>query len=178
MRKFVLTTALSLAMAALAVSAHAAAPASQGYFQAGVASAKLDSETFSAVHLNAGVDVNKYLALEAGGDVGLSGKTYNYNGANVKIRFDYDFGAYVVGKLPVSSNVDLLGRVGYIRVQGSGAYQSNKVAVGDSGVAYGVGLRYFPNGGNNGVSADLTHYDLGKNSSDGDLINISYVRRF
>ncbi len=184
MRKLTAFTALFTVAAAFAASAHAQtakpAPAatSGGYFQVGASSVKVDSDTFSAVHLGTGFDAGKHVAFEIGGDVGLNGKTYTYNGNSFKLRFDYDFGAYVVGKLPVSPNADLLGRVGYVRVQESGASNGNKVAVGDRGLAYGVGIRYFINGGNNGVRADVTHFDFGGNRSSGDLIQLAFIRRY
>ncbi len=181
MIKTVTFAALALTVSAFAVSANAqdAAPtaAPKGYFQVGAANANFSGDNFAAVEFGVGFNLSKHFAVEADGDVGVSDKTYRVSGVDVKAKLDYAVGAFVVGTLPVSANVDLLGRVGYVKAQIKASAGGYSATGSNSGAAYGVGVRYFPNGGINGVRADVTHFDLGSDSS-GELYQVSFIRKF
>lgn len=184
MRKITLVTALMLTAATFAVSAHAqdtAAPApaagahTGAYVQVGLSDTKLDSD-YGAVNFGAGYDINKYVGVEADFEVGVTSKTYTYSNVDVKTKLNYSAGAFVVGKLPVSANVDLTGRIGYVKGQVKASAGNNSATVDEDGAAIGVGIRYFPNGGLNGVRADVTRVKF--NDGDADFYQVSYVRRF
>lgn len=182
MRKITLVTALMLTAATFAVSANAqdaAAPAAGAhtgaYVQVGLSDTKLDDD-YGAVNFGAGYDINKYVAVEADVEVGVTNKTITFNGVDVKTKLDYSVGAFVVGKLPVSANVDLTGRVGYVKAQIKASAGGNSATGDENGAAVGVGIRYFPNGGLNGIRADLTRVKF--DDGDADIYQVSYVRRF
>ena len=182
MRNITLVTALMLTAATFAVSANAqdaAAPAAGAhtgaYVQVGLSDTKLDDD-YGAVNFGAGYDINKYVAVEADFEVGVTNKTITYGGYDIKTKLNYSAGAFVVGKLPVSANVDLTARVGYVKAQVKASAGSNSATVDEDGAAYGIGVRYFPNGGLNGVRADLTRVKL--DDGDADIYQVSYVRRF
>ena len=176
MRNTIIATSLVLAAAAFAVSANAETTV-KGYASVGAAGVNLGGEKFGAIDLSAGADVNKYLAFEADADIGVTDKTYTSGNINVKVKVNYAIGAYVVGKYPVSPNFDLLGRVGYLKAQLKGSAQGASATVDASGPAYGIGFRYFPKGGANGVRADITHYDF-NDDGDGEIYQVSYIHRF
>ncbi len=182
MRKIALVTALMLTAATFAVSANAqdaAAPAAGahtgGYVQVGLSDTKLDDD-YGAINFGAGYDINKYVAVEADFEVGVTNKTYTIGGVNVKTKLDYSAGAFVVGKLPLSPDFDLTARLGYAKAQVKASGAGHSATADEDGAAFGVGVRYFPNGGLNGVRADVTRVKL--DDGDADIYQVSYVRRF
>jgi len=176
MRKIILVTTLALAATACAAGAQAADKL-QTYGKVGVTSADYGDQ-FTALNLGYGVDLSPNLALEATGDIGLSDKTYNVSGVNVKAKLDYQIGAFVVGKLPISPNVNLTGRLGYMQAKlkaSAGGFTASDTA---SGAAIGVGLTCFPHGGKNGFSIDATHANFGSKNGTANIYQVSYIRRF
>ena len=105
-----------------------------------------------------------------------------------KAKIDHQEAIYGVGFLPVGTNWDLIGRVGYghtkakvrdVSVTGPGVSASNLSgsADGDSW-NFGVGAQYHWDG-LNGVRADYTREEFqGSNSGHGDVWAIAYSRRF
>jgi len=176
MRNTILFTTLALTAAAFAVSANAQDKA-QTYVKVGVADADY-GDAFTALNLGVGVDLNKSFAIEADGDIGLTDRNYSVSGVNVKAKLSYELGAFVVGKLPLSPNVDLTGRLGYMTAQvkaSAGGYSASETV---NGPAVGVGLRYFPKGGKNGVRFDATHVNFGDKDGTANIYQVAYVRRF
>lgn len=161
---------------AMAMSAHAQDAGSKYYVEAGASSIEFLDEDFGTLNIGGGYNLNRYFAVEGNLAFGVTEKTYDIGGTDIKAKVDYTLGAYAVGSLPVSENVDLLGRVGFMKgqfkVSGFGASEK----VDDTGPAFGVGVRYFPNGGVHGVRADYTRYEF--DDVDGQFIQVSYVRRF
>ncbi len=181
MPKSLLLSAIAVSALAFAVSANAetAKPAatSGNYFEVGGAAARVSGENFGTVNFTLGKTLNRSVAVEVEGQVGVTSKDYNYGGYNVKLKVDYALAGYVVGTLPVGPNTDLLGRVGYMHAQVKASVGGASGTDAESGPAYGVGLRYFPKGGNAGVRFDITHFDL-SHDLNGDLYQVSYIRRF
>ena len=178
MRKTILVTTLALAATAFAAGAHAGDTLQIGtYGKVGVSSADY-GEKFTALNLGYGIDLSPHVALEADANFGLSDKTMNVNGFDVKTKLNYDLGAFVVGKLPLSPNVNLTGRLGYMtaKVQASaGGYKASDTV---SGAAIGIGLTCFPHGGKNGFSIDATHANYGSKNGTANIYQVSYIRRF
>jgi hypothetical protein len=171
--------AVILAAASTSVAAHADDLAHKYYAEAGYDYAKFHGSPsigYSALKLAGGVQFNTYFAVEAEGDVGVGKKSVTLGGFKVDTKLESSLAAYLVGSYPVSSHVDVLARIGAVTAKISADAGFGKTSASRSGLAYGVGVRYFPNGGLNGVRADITHYDL-KNGN-GDVAEIAYVRRF
>lgn len=105
-----------------------------------------------------------------------------------KAKIEHQEAIYGVGFLPVGTNWDLIGRVGYghtkgkvsdVTVTGPGGTASNLsgTADGDSW-NFGVGAQYHWDG-LNGIRADYTREEFqGSGSGHGDVWSIAYSRRF
>ena len=106
---------------------------------------------------------------EVEGSFGIKGDSV----AGLDVDLNNEIGVYAVGYLPVGENTDLIGRVGWARVD----IDTTLGGADDNGVAYGVGIQHFFGGGANGVRADYTHFTL-DTFDDADAWSISYVRKF
>jgi hypothetical protein len=172
MFKFVsLITVAALSMTA---TVHAET-ASKFYGNIGYARTTLGSDnTFNAVSVGGGTHFNTYFGAEVEGAFGIS--ETDLSGIDATAKLDYSAGAYLTGTYPVAPDFDLTGRIGYTKTQISAEYMGYKVSESDSGAAVGIGFRYFPKGGLNGVRGDLTYFELGDGNSN--IAQIAYVRRF
>ena len=130
-------------------------------------------DTGSAFLFRGGVEIGRFLAFE--GDLAF-GDEPEEQGADV----DYErrFGAFVRGRLPLGTAVDLSARVGYGSTKLSG--------VSYEGLAYGGGLTsYFGRTRSHGVRLEYTRIEYGEDpafNDDGDLDSnswsLAYVYRF
>jgi len=76
---------------------------------------------FSGV-FRGGVEISRYFALEGEGQFGLGKKTSESVFSDVRfdettVKLNHKFGAYVVGRLPISDAVSLHARAGYAAYQ-------------------------------------------------------------
>jgi hypothetical protein len=171
-----LKTSLIAAAASAAVLAAAgvhAADAPQSYFQVGGAAADLHGDTYGALNLGVGHNFTPNFAVELDGDIGVTNKTIS----SVKTKVDYAVGAYAVGIFPLTRETDFIVRGGDLGAQVKGTYQGVSATTSANGPAFGVGLRYFPNAGINGVRGDVTHFDFGHKGK-GEIYQVAYVRKF
>jgi len=106
-----------------------------------------------------------------------SDKVYTPGGpANVKM--EHQVAGYAVGYLPVTPNLDILGRVGY----GTTKFKTNNPAATEFDGSrdswnYGVGAEYkFDD--KNGIRADYTKSEYTKSDLSSNTVSIGYVRRF
>ncbi len=166
----------AVALVAAFAGAAQAQDAGKYYVEGGYANVHLQDENLGTANFGAGIKFNKYFGAEANASFGITEKSITEQNATVDIKVDNVVAAYLVGSYPVSANVEILGRVGFLRgemnIKGGGL----KVSVDDDAFAAGVGVRYFPNGGVHGVRADFTRADFDGN--DIDQLSVSYVRRF
>ncbi|MBP2159827.1 MULTISPECIES: porin family protein [Asticcacaulis] len=166
----------AVALVAAFAGAAQAQDAGKYYVEGGYANIQFQDESFGAANFGAGIKFNKYLGAEANASFGISEQSYVEQGVTVDVKVDNVVAAYLVASYPVSANVELLGRVGFLRGELSGKASGVKVSFDDDAFAAGVGVRYFPNGGVHGVRADFTRAEF--EESDVDQLSISYVRRF
>jgi outer membrane immunogenic protein len=160
MKKFALMAAVAVAaMVAVPTAAHA-----EWYAGAGYTNFDADGADIGAATGRLGYRFNPNFAVEGEGSVGLDDED--------GVELNHNVGAYAVGILPVTSNFDLHGRVGY---------QQTEVGtpVGDfddDGIGYGVGAtyRFTPNVG---VRADWTRME-GDDEAEADAISIGGVVNF
>ena len=211
-----LLTASALAGAALLIAPAATAqtgsiaPETGTYVNVGVDTFGFDAFGVSG---KVGYNFNRFLGVEGQLGYGLIDSSEDdvivptdANGgfATGEVDEGYDLfgGAFAVGRVPVTPEVDLFGRIGYHFTQYDGEAES---AEGDvdfgadfDGFAFGGGVQFnFGPQGMSGIRAEYTNFDIGNISEveidgvefdvededtdgfgSGDLWSLSYVRRF
>lgn len=113
------------------------------------------------------------------GGVARLGVQKGYIGAEVEattgianqdiLDVDYSVAAFGVLRAPVTSQLNLLGRVGYNKANIDNSFHVD-------GVAYGAGIEYNFNR-NNGVRLDYTRYDI-EDFGNADSVSVALLRRF
>jgi hypothetical protein len=131
---------------------------------------------FDAVHARAGAQFNRYLGVEVEGGIGLGNDTVNIGGFDVDAELKHSIAGFAVLSLPIGRDVEILARGGFAVVRVSADAGFGSVSDSEEGFAGGVGLRFFPSGGNNGFRIDYTRYEIGDGSAN--AFQASYVRRF
>lgn len=148
------------------------------YLNGGITANDNDGVKTTSLSGKIGYNINKNFAVEAEGGLGIDGDTVSAASTNFNVSGKYthkgDLGAYAVGKLPMSENFSLLGRVGYHHVWDQVKVGATKYKGDDGSFAAGVGAQYMFDD-SNGVRADYTRYT----ENDGmDNFSVSYVRKF
>ncbi len=172
LKNIIIGLASATALTVFAVNAQAASPA-QSYFQVGGSATDFSGNTYGAVNLGIGHNFTQNFAVELDGDIGVTNKKIY----GVSTKIDYAVGAYAVGIFPLNASTDFIVRGGDLQAQVKGSYQGYSATASANGPAVGLGLRYFPNAGLNGVRGDVTHYDFG-NKGKGEIYQVAYVRKF
>jgi outer membrane immunogenic protein len=167
-------------MRALAIAALAAIPAlmavpalaqEQGpYINLGYSNLDSDGINNGVLGARAGYAFHPNFAVEAEGGIGIADDTVG--GATVKT--DGTLGAYAVGRLPVSTNFNLLGRVGYQHLWATAEAAGIEAEADDGSFAVGVGAEVMFDDVN-GIRGDYTRYTEGEGTN---AISLSYVRKF
>ena len=181
MKLTIIAAALAVA-APLAVAGVAQADAPAGTLEVGYTRADFkvtgaNDFGVNTVELRGGLQFNKNFGAEMEGGFGVGSTNITAYGNTGTVKQDWQVAFYGVGYVPVSKDVDLFARLGYGRTQlnisgpgGSGAGQAN-------GAAAGVGMRFFPGSGKNGIRVDYTHYFYNAGTT-GDAFGVTYVRKF
>ncbi|MFT3725748.1 MAG: porin family protein [Hyphomonadaceae bacterium] len=107
-----------------------------------------------------GVNLSPNFAIEGEGSFGVKDDSGT--------ELDNEFGAFVVGKLPVSPSFDLFARVGAARIETSPGGS-------EDGLAYGAGAQWNLTA-QDGIRGDWTRHDY--DAGDVDAWSLSYVRSF
>ncbi|HWA00739.1 MAG TPA: porin family protein [Caulobacterales bacterium] len=89
-----------------------------------------------------GYRFNPNFGIEGEAAFGIEGDTADALGTPVDVDLDNQWGAYAVGFLPVSDNFELLGRVGYAKIDAQGSFGGFTAGVDDDGVAAGLGAQW------------------------------------
>lgn len=137
--------AIGAAMAALmAVATPASAQIRDTGFYAGL----------GATHYSAGdVDVagatgrlgykfHRNFGVEGEASFGIQGDEADFLGTPVDVDLDNQYGVYAVGFLPVTQNLELLGRVGWASIEAQGTLGDFTAGASDDGIGVGVGAQY------------------------------------
>lgn len=153
-------------LAAVAAAALMAAPVSasaQAYVGAGYTQFDSDGGDIGAVTGRLGYRLSPHFAVEGEASTG----TDDDNGVDL----NHNVGAYARGILPVTSNFDVHGRVGYTTSE----FDTPGGDVEDDGIAYGAGAeyRFTPSFG---VRADWTR--LEGDEGDADAVSLGGVLNF
>lgn len=124
---------------------------------------------------HAGYNFTPNLAVEGELGFGIVDEEVNVLGTNVDIGVNYLAGLYGRVQAPVSENVTLFARAGFVQLEleaeGAGATASES----ETGAGYGVGGEYHFDGVN-GVRVDYTRYDI--EDLETDAFYIGYTRKF
>ena len=107
-----------------------------------------------------GVNLTPNIAIEGEGSFGVKDDSGT--------ELDSEFGAFVVGKLPVAPQFDLFARVGAARIETSPGGS-------EDGLAYGAGAQWNLTA-QDGIRGDWTRHDY--DAGDVDAWSLSYVRSF
>ena len=107
-----------------------------------------------------GVNFTPNFAIEGEGTFGVTDDSGT--------ELDSQFGAYVVGKLPINPQFDVFGRVGVARIETSPGGD-------EDGLAYGTGAQWNLTS-QDGIRGDWTRNDF--DAGDVDAFSLSYVRNF
>jgi hypothetical protein len=137
-----------------------------------------DDFNFGTATARVGVRFHRYVGVEGEVGIGIDGDAEVVTAGRIEVDLATQYAGYVVGFLPLSSNADLLARVGYgsveFRLDGGGF---NDVSDDNGSLNYGVGAQYrFDRA--NGIRVDFTRYDLSGAGADANAFSIAYVRRF
>jgi outer membrane immunogenic protein len=179
--------ALSALVPALAQAQTVASPGAYGTL--GYADAHTSGVDLGAIQGRLGYHVNNWFGVEgelAGGVTSDKSSTVvSGTTVNTKTKLQHEEAIYGVGFLPVTPNIDLIGRVGYGHTKakvsasttGATPITVSDTASGDSW-NYGVGAQYHIDPVN-GVRADYTREEFtGSNNGHADVWAVAYTRRF
>lgn len=155
--------AMMIAVAAMAMMAAPTAANAEWYAGAGYTQFDADGAELGAATGRLGYRVNPNFAVEGEGSLGIDD--------DAGVELNHNIGAYAVGILPVTSNFDVHGRVGYQASQ----FDTPLGEVEDDGIAYGVGATY-RFGSGLGVRADYTR--LEGDEAEADAISLGAVVNF
>jgi len=120
-----------------------------------------------AVQARVGARFHNYFGIEGEGALGVD----NDSVAGVNVKLNHSEAIYAVGFVPLSSQFDLIGRVGI----GSTDFKVAGVSDSESSVNYGAGAQWSFDD-SNAVRGDYTRFD-GDNVN-ADVWSLSYVRKF
>ena len=129
----------------------------------------------SAVQGRLGARFGKYVGAEGELAFGVNSDTDTATGVALKLRNSYN--GYVVGFLPVMTNVDLLARVGYGHTNLRYTAPGVTIEPGENSVNYGGGAQVFLTP-HDGIRAEYTRFNFNHNNPDANVWSVSYVRKF
>ena len=182
MKTFILAASTLVAMAAAPAiaSAQASGAGTLVYGTLGYADSNTDHLNLGTIQGRVGARFGQYFGVEGELGFGVAGDKTTQNGVNVKANIQNQEAIYGVGFLPLSSNVDLLARIGYgdtrVKAKASAAGASDTES-GDSW-NYGVGGQYHFDD-KNAVRVDYTREEYtGSNGGAANVYGLSYVRKF
>ncbi len=174
--KFLMVAASAVALAA--AGAPAVAQDTGIYASAGYAATDRDDASLGAIQGRIGARLMPFLGVEGEGAIGVKSDDVNIAGTPVEVELNHQLAAYAVGFIPVSQNLDIIGRVGFGTSEIEASAGGTSVEADGESVNYGVGAQYFFTGAD-GVRADWTRHDF--TDDDGgeiDVWSVSYVRKF
>jgi hypothetical protein len=123
-----------------------------------------------------GVGFGQYFGIEGEVSLGVVDDEIRVGTTNVDVELDNAFGLYGVGRLRVSPQVDLFGRIGWAQAEVSGSAGGLSASADENGLAYGVGGNFWLTE-KDGVRGEFTRFDF-DDDAELDTWAISYVRKF
>jgi opacity protein-like surface antigen len=136
-----------------------------------------DGVNLGAATARVGVRLHRYFGAEAEGALGVDGDRSVVLGSTVRTKLKHSIGAYAVGFLPVTPQLELFARGGYGASRIRVSTPTVRVSDSEDSWNYGAGAQYLFDA-KNGVRAEYTRHDFGKGSGDVDAWSVSFVRKF
>lgn len=125
-----------------------------------------------------GIDLSRYLAVEAEYGLGVQGHDREILGQTARLEEPWEGAGYVVAKLPIGDSFKVHARGGYGHTEFRETYNGSTSDVGGDHWAYGVGGEYQWSD-NNGIRADWTRRQFKGSARDNlNTYGVSYVRHF
>ncbi len=131
-----------------------------------------------AIQGRVGAKLTPNFGVEAEVAGGVDGDKVYTPGGPANVKMEHQVAGYAVGYLPVTPNIDLLGRVGY----GTTKFSTNNPAATNFDGSrdswnYGVGAQYkFDD--KNGIRADWTKSEYTKSDLSSNTMSVGYVCKF
>ncbi len=149
------------------------------YVSGGYSSIDLSDASPNALTVRGGFELNKYIGAEIEGSIGLGSDEIG-PGSGIDLEIDHQIGGFLVGRLPVGEQFNILGRVGYVETDVSAdidQFNLNTSRV-EQGVALGIGGEYMftENFGLRGEYTDIDSNDAAFGSIE--TVTISGVYKF
>lgn len=117
-----------------------------------------DDANVGALQGKLGYRFHPNFALEGEAAVGVVDESYDVFGTEVDVGLDKEFGVFAVGFLPVSPDVNLFARAGYVDIEIEASAGGMSISDVDNGIGYGVGLIW--DLGMIDLRAEYTRYDV------------------
>jgi outer membrane immunogenic protein len=168
---------LIAAFAATAIGLVASPALAQAYGNIGYTNVDAGSENFDSVTGRLGWQFASPLAVEAEATAGIGDEAVSVT-PPVNAKLKYAAAAYGVARVPVTPNVNILGRVGY-GVQQIDVYGLGGAASGtEDSINYGAGVE-FNFDAQNGIRADYTRHDFRDSGlGEADAWSVAFARKF
>ncbi len=99
-----------------------------------------DTAVLGAIQGKIGYALTPNLAVEGEAAFGVLAQEYDFGGTTVELNLDREWGIFAVGRAPVSPNVALFARAGYVSAQISADAGGVSASSDDTGFAFGAGL--------------------------------------
>lgn len=164
--KFLKAALVASAIAGFSTSAMA--QDSNTYFNVGVKTYEFDTYNLMG---RLGYNFNENFGIEGEGSIGVIGEEED----GIDVDTKWDLGAYLVGRVEVSPQVELFARAGYTTVEVDIEGFGESVSENFDGFAVGGGLQY----NYDSVNAVRLGYTYNEGDDLGaDVIDLSYVRKF
>ncbi|MGE0595499.1 MAG: porin family protein [Hyphomonadaceae bacterium] len=133
------------ALMALAAPAHAQAGREGAYVGLGASHYSVDEVDVVGATGRLGYRFHPNFGVEGEASFGIDGDEADILGTPVDIDLENQYGAYAVGFLPVTSNLEVLGRVGWASIDAEGSFGGFTAGASDDGLGLGVGAQYHVN---------------------------------
>jgi outer membrane immunogenic protein len=171
---------LAAYLLAIGGAAHAATDDMKPYIEGSYAWPKLDSGGYSATMgagiVRAGINFDKYWAIEALGAFGTSDANLTAVGIPISLKLKSAYGAYVKGQYPVTPHFELFARAGWLHatLEASAPGYGVSASSSDSSFSYGAGFQV-PFGSGWYAQADyMSYYSKNGDSIRGPSIGMGY----
>jgi outer membrane immunogenic protein len=171
---------LAPCLLAIAIAAQAATDDMKPYIEGSYAWPQLNSGGYSATMgaglVRAGVNFDRYWALEAVGAFGTSDANISGLGIPISLKLKSAYGAYVKGQYPVAPHFELFARAGWLHatLEASAPGYGVSASSSDSSFSYGAGFQV-PFGTGWYAQADyMSYYSKNGDSIRGPSIGIGY----
>lgn len=135
---------LAAAMLGAAIATPAMAQTGDTGVYAGVGYTQLDADEvdIGGVTGRLGYRFHPNFGVEGEMTFGLDEDTADNLGTPVDVELDEQWGVYGVGFVPVTENIEVFGRVGYVNVDAAATVGGFTAGVDEDGIGYGAGVQW------------------------------------